>query len=490
MEICKKQEKNKWIYVVAIMYTVLLFSLNFIRIFDNNFWGDEAYTIKLAVVDVPTMLRLTAADVHPPLYYLIVQVLYKVLGNHGYVFHLSALIPYGVILFLALTRIKERFGLQTSVIFITFASVLPKAVNYNIEARMYTWGGLFIVLSFLELYEILVENKGKNYICFTLASLAAAYTHYYCLISVAFFYIVLIVIAFVKRKSYMKKVIVSCVVTVIAYLPWLFVLLESFNRVSGNYWMTHVPQFKYCVAYLFDCRNYCKYVFVLIMIMACLSVILRETGMTDLTEKLAECSLKKAVSKMTITNNVVWLVAAFLSIFGTMIVGILVSVLIRPMFITRYLYPVAYVAWLICGFAISELKNKNIYTGILVVFTLVVCIPEYKACYVQEKTQNLVLEDTLNRTKEITKEDTILTNIVDIDWTIADYYYPEVEQVYFETENIPEMVKEKQYWMILSEKMDDLTYDHLENQGYIVEEIVDNGILGTNSVYIYKFTAS
>lgn len=480
------KENKKSINILVVLYTLILFGLNLLRIFDNNFWGDEAFTIKLAAVDFSTMLQLTAADVHPPLYYMIVQVLYKVLGNHGYIFHLSALIPYGIILFLALTKIKDRFGLQTSAIFITFASILPKAVNYNVEVRMYTWGGLFVVLSFLELYEILIKNKNKNYICFTLASLAAAYTHYYCLISVAFFYMVLIVLAFIKPKTYIKNVFITCVVTVFGYLPWLFVLLESFGRVSGDYWMTHIPQLKYCIAYLFDCRNYCKYVFFLIMMISCLFVVLRETGILKKMKNRKECSLKEDVSKITITNNTVWLFAAFLSIFGTMLVGIFVSVLIRPMFITRYLYPVAYVAWLICGFAISKLKNKNIYTGLLVVFILVVCIPEYKDSYMQEKAQNLILEDTLHKTKEITKGDVILTNIVDMVWTIADYYYPEVEHVYFELGNVPELVEGKQYWIILSGKMDDLTYNYLENQGYIVNEVVDNGILGTNPVYIYN----
>lgn len=483
----EKISKEKKVYVLVVLYTLLLFSLNFIRIFDNNFWGDEAFTIKLAGMDFVTMLQSTAADVHPPLYYAIVQLLYRILGNNGYTFHLSALVPYVIILFVALTRIKERFGIQTSIIFITFSSILPKAINYNVEARMYTWGGLFVTLSFLELYEILIENKNRNYVGFVLASLAAAYTHYYCLISVAFFYIVLIAIALVKQKEYIKKVIIICIVTVLGYLPWLFALLKSFHRVSGSYWMKNVPQLRYCIAYLFDCNNYFKYVFFLIMLIACFIVILQEIKMLEVIKNLFRYSFKEVVSKIVITENTVWLFTAFLSIFGTMIVGIFVSILIRPMFITRYLYPVAYIAWLICGFAISKFKYRNIYTGILLTLILVVCIPEYKECYTQEKIQNHVLEETLDKTKEITEGDVILTNIDHVDWTIADYYYPGVEQVYFEVGKIPELAPKTQYWMVISESIDDTTLNCLE-EDYIIDIVVNNGILGTHSVYIYKLS--
>ena len=62
------------------------------------------------------MLQVTAADNHPPLYYLFTQLLYHLLGNHGYVYHLSALIPYGLILILACTVIFRQFGLIPAVV--------------------------------------------------------------------------------------------------------------------------------------------------------------------------------------------------------------------------------------------------------------------------------------------------------------------------------------------------------------------------------------
>lgn len=82
----------------AIIYSVVLLLMNFIRIFDNNFWGDEAFTANLVQCSVPEIISKTAADVHPPLYYLFVKLAYTIFGKQGWVFHLVSLIPCAIII--------------------------------------------------------------------------------------------------------------------------------------------------------------------------------------------------------------------------------------------------------------------------------------------------------------------------------------------------------------------------------------------------------
>lgn len=474
----KKRLSCNYSYIIIVLYAIALFSLNAIRIFDNNFWGDEAFTIRLAQTDFWSMIKLTAEDVHPPLYYLIVQIMCKIFGYRGEIYHLSALIPYMIILIIALIRIPKRFNIQTSIIFITFASLLSTAVNFNVEARMYTWGGLFVILSFLELYEILIDNQKRDYVFFILASLAAAYTHYYCLISVAFFYLVLIILACVKRNEYLKKVTIACILTIIGYLPWLFVLLETFDRVSEDYWMEDIPLFRYCVGYLFDSKF--KYVFCVIMIISCMAIIVKEVYFIKRIETLNK---KDSLNEHMV--RIIWLSAAFISIFGTMAVGIGVSIVLRPVFIPRYLFPVAYVAWLICAFSVSEFKYKNILTALVIILIFIGCVPEYKDKLITEKTQNDILLETLEKTKEIDKKDIIFTNMDHINWTIADYYYPNVVHYYVNTSKIHDLEKGVRYWLILSEEIGKEIKESFIKSGYTVQEIIKEGILGTHKVFIY-----
>lgn len=98
---------------------------------------------------------------HPPLYYLWTQLLYKLLGNHGFVFHLTAVIPYGMILILACVYIRRKMGFVTAIVLMSLTTFLRMPINYNVEARMYALASLFVLISFLAEYELIISN-GKR----------------------------------------------------------------------------------------------------------------------------------------------------------------------------------------------------------------------------------------------------------------------------------------------------------------------------------------
>ena len=218
---------NKILYV----YAFLLFLMNFIRIFDNAFWGDEVFSIRLAQMTVGDMAA-TAADVHPPLYYLFVQLLYHVFGSSGVTYHLSALLPYAVIMMIGCTIVKKHFGVIPSVVLITMASLMKNAVRHNVEVRMYALAAMCVLIAYLAFYMVIQENKRINWIIFCIFSLGASYTHYYALLSVAFLYAMLIPMA-IFRKKYRKGLFFSYFVAIAGYLPWLTILITTILKDSG-----------------------------------------------------------------------------------------------------------------------------------------------------------------------------------------------------------------------------------------------------------------
>ncbi len=178
--------------LLLYLYAFLLFSFNLLRVLDNVFWGDEVYSILMAKMNFSQMITTTAMDVHPPLYYILLQCFYHLFGNSGWAYHLATLLTFSILLLVSVTWIKKRFGIGTATLFITFASLLSNAIEYNLEVRMYSMAELFVFLSFFMLYLIYTEQRVLWYALFTLFSLAAAYTRYYALLSVAFFYIALL----------------------------------------------------------------------------------------------------------------------------------------------------------------------------------------------------------------------------------------------------------------------------------------------------------
>lgn len=472
--------------ICAIIYSVVLFLLNFIRIFDNNFWGDEAFTANLVQYSVTEIISKTAADVHPPLYYLFVKLAYTIFGKQGWSFHFVSLIPCAIIIIFALTAIWKKFGKGTAMILITFQCLSTNAIVYNVEVRMYSWGGLFILLSFYYFCCILESNRTRSYILFVLFSLAAAYTHYYCLVSVAFLYLALLFLAFLKRNVMLKKVVLACAVTIVGYLPWFFIMLNSMLSRSDNYWITSIPTFWDSMKYLFSSQfpTWLWYAVGGGLVLA----VAYETGVLVVQwDKDNGLSIALNFKAVRFSNNIFILVAGILSVIGTIGFGIGISNLVRPFYTFRYIYPVSVVAWLLLGVIISRLKGRKLYAIVLILYLLSIFLPAFQNKYVSEKKANDMLTSTLKATAEIETGNVILTNHSHIDWTIAGYYYPGVKTQLVTLSDMPELDNATVYWLIASESQEmDKTFEQLTKQGFTYERIVDGGNLGTYTVYIYK----
>ena len=479
---------NKFHYwkLIVSLYAVILFFMNFVRIFDNNFWGDEAFTVNLVKCSIPEIIEKTAADVHPPLYYLFVKLAYSILGNQGWAYHLVSLIPCAIILFFSLTVIWKKFGWPVSVILITFAGLSDNAVCFNVEVRMYSWGALFILLSYYCFYRILESDEWKNYLFFMAASLAAAYTHYYCLISVAFFYIALLIYLLLSKKLSIRKIMAVYIATIVGYLPWFFIMLQSMLNRIDNYWITYTPGFRESIRYLFS--NQMPSWMLLFMAFLGIIAVFYETGILKIEkDELKKHHVKFGFATVQCSNILIIIIVGLLSIIGTISFGILISYLIRPFYGIRYIYPVSIVAWLLLGLILSRLKGGKIYTIIFVVVMLIVFYPDYKERYITDKIQNEELELTLEATTDIDTEDIILTNHEHIDLTIAQCYYPGVETSLITLGEMPELNPDLTYWLIISETQElDRTFAQIKEQGFTYKQVVDAGNLGTHTVFIYK----
>ena len=472
--------KNKYIY----LYAFLLIIMNFILCFNNNFWGDEAFTVKMSKVSFNQMINITAKDVHPPLYYIIVQIFTKVFGNKGSVYHFISFIPYILLMIFSITIIKKKWGKTSTLIFITLISLIETALIYNVEARMYSYAALFVFLSFYFLLGILEKNKWSDYLKFAIMSLLAAYTHYYALLSVAFLYLGLVVFSiFSKNKKYLLKSIVTAICTLLGYLPWLFVFINSFKNASNNFWIGNIPSFRQSLEYIFLSKY--SNLLCTIFILSSITYLLYESKILNAVKKDNKYFFNIDFSKFCLSINSVWLSIGIFSIISTIATGILVSKMFRPLFILRYIYPVSVLAWFILATNISKLKYKRTYTIIILIIILMGTLTSYKENVIDMKKSNDVLNTTLQKTTEINSEHCIIyTPIRHIGWSIAGYYYPNAKVVTINDE-IPSFNEDKDNYLILNEKINEDFSKKINKVNYEYKNIVDDGILGTIKVYIY-----
>lgn len=218
-------------------YAIILAFFNVIRVFDNCFWGDELFSINLAHMNFIDLINATANDVHPPLYYIILRISSLVFGFYPSLYHLVSVVPYIIVVLFSISFIRKKIGNWGTLIFISIISLSEQAVKYNVEVRMYSLAATFVLFSFYSLLKIM--ETGKGYVCFIITALAAAYTHYYALLSVSFFYLAILFYAFSKKEFI--SILLVCIFSILLYVPWLAHFLSAYQRTSNGFWITAFP---------------------------------------------------------------------------------------------------------------------------------------------------------------------------------------------------------------------------------------------------------
>ena len=475
--------------VLLILFTCALSVINGIRIMDSTYWYDEMFSIMLIRMPISELIEKTAKDVHPPLYYLILKGVCHFVGESGPVLHAVSLLPYLMVLVLSLTVVRKWFSRSTSVVLVTFASLLASAVKFNVEIRMYSWVVLFVLVSYLSLYAILYRNRAVDYAIFILASLAAAYTHYYALIAVAFFYLVLMLYALIVRREILLRVVITWGLSALGYVRWLLVLLETFGRTSSGWWMRWMPKYKDSLPAIFEGRHswILFYIFAAVLSAAVAALIVEiATG-------------KRMDPDRDPVKELTFLAAGAASVFGTIAVGVIVSRLFRPMYFERYIYTAAVCAWLITAIGLSRVRVRGV-AFLSIALTVFVCycgFYNYTEIYRQDEADRVMTESSVALIRECNAGmGTPLITDKDSDIRIMAYF-PHNERYKLNLENgldTDVIEKGKEYCLVADNLLTDDEITTMREAGFTCQEVRPElfkddpdrgGFLGDLNVFVY-----
>lgn len=228
---------------------------------------DEYFTINLVRNSWGDVVRLTALDVHPPLYYLVTKLMVTVFGENFFGWHVTSFVCFLLMLFATERFVSARFGDGAAAMAVLALCSAPNMLRYCLQARMYSMAMLLITLAFYlvarlgEQYEQYLkwkqardqgyvsklENLKKeirhSWICLALANTAAAYTHYFA--GVAAVGLSLFLLGYLcyksRQKEELRKLLLHwlcyCGAMAVLYLPWLFVMFRQMRDINGNYWI-------------------------------------------------------------------------------------------------------------------------------------------------------------------------------------------------------------------------------------------------------------
>ena len=254
--------KNTKINIKITFFILILLGSIFVILpcFHPYMWFDESYSIAIIQHPFKEIWTIGSNDVHPVFYYFLASIIMKLTKNIVCV-RLISCIPAIIMSILGYTHIRKMFGNKVGLLFSFLALFFPTIIVYSGELRMYTWAMLFVTIMSIYAYKLYNGNNEKkeiqtkkikmfsntknyqigDWIIFSIFSLLSAYTHYYALV-IATIVNVMLLILFIKRKNKtnVKLELISALLQVILYLPWISALIKQAGVVSSGFWIGKV----------------------------------------------------------------------------------------------------------------------------------------------------------------------------------------------------------------------------------------------------------
>lgn len=200
-------------------------------------WCDEGSSLMMSQYWPSLIWFHSAHDVHPPLYFLLLHFWINTWGDGIFALRfLSVLtgiatVPLGI--WLACLIASRRVAVLTGVLL----ALLPIAVRYSQEVRMYSLMGLLLLGATIALVQWVKKPECQRYlVIYALLMTAGLYTHYFtglCVLS-HWFYLALIRNEpdhLIKRRAWW----ITHGMIVLLYVPWIPNLIDLFQ---------HLPQLK------------------------------------------------------------------------------------------------------------------------------------------------------------------------------------------------------------------------------------------------------
>lgn len=432
--------------VLLCALALLVVCLNVGLIFDNVVWGDEAFSVSTAQNSLFGIMQIMYyLDSHPPLYYCFLKLWGDLFGFSIPVCHLASVSPFVMGILLALFQFRKKFGAVPTAFFIVLSGLGTFCLEYNLEIRMYALAFFCITACFYCSYRVISTGRKSSWIGLVLWGLAGAYSHYYALAACGLIVFFTGAAVWLKhgKKAWIRGL---CAVAafIVGYLPWMIILYNSMKSVSSNWWVTEILPLKQALDMVFIGGDMAG-IIMPFLLFVCLAVLSADSGFIRRTDR------EEGIVEIGVPNRKKWddktysIVVGLFTIAGTVAFGYFLCLVLAPVLVARYLYPVSAVT--VCLIVVSTsrlleilkelgdreklLHLQGIGKGILVCICFVLFVmglKNYRTYGGEVKLQQERTQETLDIIGTPDKSVQMVTNgVKHLGWTVLKHYYPDNE---------------------------------------------------------------
>ncbi len=222
--------KSRWWAVVIILIAAWLL---FWQLGAKSFWVDEFFTLYWIQEDLASLVSEVAADLHPPLYFVLLHFWGRLVGYSE--FGLRAFSVLVGVLSLALVyRLGRSFGMaHWGLVAAYLMAISPFFVLYGRMARYYPLALLLGLLSCYFFARLLRGGSKWDWNAYFLASEALIYTSYPA-VSLLVAQTLFLVLRWRKYRAVWGRWLSNQVFLALAFLPWLGIVWKQAARISAG----------------------------------------------------------------------------------------------------------------------------------------------------------------------------------------------------------------------------------------------------------------
>lgn len=231
-------QRTAWVLPLLLLLGILL---RLGRLTWQPLWADEGYSVYFATESVARLLWLTANDIHPPLYYLLLHSWLSFWGTPSpWTLRLFSVLLALPVLFLAVALAQNLFGNRRQVrwLLLTLLLLNPLYLYYSQEVRMY---GMALTLSLATtlccwrwVMAVTAGKKAGSWLAaYIVVATAALYTLYYLAFLLLAQFIWVVWTLRKARLSLLRFVLADLLVGLL-YLPWVIYTTQILMRYVAD----------------------------------------------------------------------------------------------------------------------------------------------------------------------------------------------------------------------------------------------------------------
>ena len=230
IDYCVSVVRELWLIPVLLLATL-------VRLYGSTasaIWCDEGSSLLMSDYSPSLIWSHSAHDVHPPLYFLLLHGWIGLFGDSLFSVRFLSVLPGIVTVALGVWLVYLTATRRAAVLAGVLLALLPIAVRYSQEVRMYSLMGLWLLGATIALvYWVKNPDRQRYLVVYVVLMTASFYTHYFtCLCVLSHWCYLLLVGGQTNRLVLRPAWWVANSLIVLMYVPWMPGLIDLLQHLD------------------------------------------------------------------------------------------------------------------------------------------------------------------------------------------------------------------------------------------------------------------